>query len=204
MTKKFKVSHKVPFPVGRDSVVYYYAFEEDPGLEAGDQVELVTVVPDRVSIDEAETSRDLSFYDFGTSDVMSAMQRLLKGQGRDGVSQRQWQALKEQVWQLQDLADTCAELEKLDVDTARWWYRIDGSTGSVVLFKLDGEEKELTVGGEFDSDEDKNSFAKGLANLINLSQDIRHSLKARVLAQNLFYSVRKKAAGTDPTDVPTV
>ena len=200
MTKKYKVLHKAPFPVGQDTTICYYAFEGDPGLEVGQEVELNLIVPDRVSLDEAETPRDLSFYDLGTSDVMSAMQRLLKGQGRDGVSQRQWQALKEQVWQLQDLADTCAELEKLDVDTARWWYRIDGETGNVVLFKLDGVEQELTVGGEFSSDEDKNSFAKGIANLINLSQDIRHSLKARVLAQNLFYSVRRKASGTDSPD----
>lgn len=193
MTKAYRVASIVPFPVDRDRTVFYYSFEEDPGLQVGQKVELKPVVEGQVSLDSAQTPRDLGFYDLGTSDVMDAMQRLLKGQGRDGVSQRQWQALKEQVWQLQDLAETCAELETLEVDSARWWYRVDGATGKVVLFQLSGEERELIVDGDFSGDEERSAFAKGIANLMNLSQDIRYSLKARVLAQNLFYSVKRRA-----------
>jgi hypothetical protein len=203
MTKKYKVANKVPFPVAQDKVFYYYVFEEDPGLAVGQEVEITKVVPDMVSIDSAETPRDLGFYDLGSSDVMEAMQRLLKGQGRDGVSQRKWQALKEQVWQLQDLADTCADLEKLEVDPNHWWYRIDGRTRDIVLFSLGGSEREMILEGDFESDEEKTSFAKGISTLINLSQDIRHSLKARVIAQNLFYNVKVKAKDIDQTNGDT-
>lgn len=200
MTKKYKVSHKAPFPIGQDETIVYYSFEKDPNLSVGQEVDISKVPDDVVSIDGAETVRELGFYDLGSSDVMDAMQRLLTGQGRDGVSQRKWQALKEQVWQLQDLADTCAELETLEVDSNRWWYRIDGRTGNIVLFSLGTDERELVLGGSFGSDAEKASFAKGIANLINLSQAIRHSLKARVLAQSLFYSVKVRARDTGNTE----
>lgn len=205
MTKKYKVSRKstlpiAPFTIGQEEPIVYYSFERDPNLSVGQEVGISKVPGDVVSVDGAETMRELGFYDLGSSDVMDAMQRLLTGQGRDGVSQRRWQALKEQVWQLQDLADTCAELETLEVDSHHWWYRIDGRTGNIVLFSLGTDERELVLGGSFGSDEEKASFAKGIANLINLSQDIRHSLKARVLAQNLFYSVKVRARDTGNTE----
>lgn len=197
MTRALKVKAAVPFPIGHDQTVVYYAFEESDALEVGQTVYLSdpeAKLEKPVSIDDIGNQRELGFYDMGVHQVVEAMQELLEGQGRSGVSQRQWQLLKEQVWQLQDLAETCKDLENVEEGSDRWWYRIDGETGGVVLFQLSGEERELRVGGEFSNDEEKNVFAKRIANLINLSQEAQQCLKARSMAQTLFQSVKNRVA----------
>lgn len=192
MTKAYKVSAVAPFPVGRDSKIVYYAFEEDPGFEVGQEV-LLKPDPQEITLDAVQTQRELAFYDMGVEELISALQRLLSSTSRAGVSQRKWQLLKEQIWQLQDLSETCSELAKADASTDRWWYRIDGATGKVVLFQLAGADRELVVEGDFSSDEDRSSFAKSIANLINLAQDARCSIRAREMAQSLFQSVSARA-----------
>lgn len=205
MTRTLKVKSVVPFPVGRDEVHMYYRFEECDELEVGQVVHLAEPEPavdeSIVCIEQASSKRELDFYDLGTSETMDAMASLLSGQSRDGVSQRQWQMLKEQVWQLQDLAETCKDLENVNAGSGQWWYRIDGATGNVVLFQLSGEERELIVGGVFDNDLQKGEFAKTIATLINLSQEAHHSLKARSMAKSLFESVRKRGKDKSVEDL---
>ena len=194
MTKLYKVTAAVPFPVGQDEVHMYYRLEGSEVLRVGDTVSSDEGLPKPTSIDDVSSEREYQFYDMGVSQVMDALQGLLSGQDRSGKSQRQWQALKEQVWQLQDLAETCAELSKVDITGNRWWYRTDGETGKVVLFQLTGDERELVLEGDFGSDSEKNEFAKTFANLINLAQEAGQCLKARSIAEDLFCAIRSRVS----------
>ena len=201
MTRTLKVKAAVPFPISRDRAVMYYAFEEDQELEVGQVVHLdEPEVPepnpeeDVFCLDQIETRRDLGFYDLGVSETMNALAQLLEGGSRDGVSQRRWQMLKEQIWQLQDLQETCKDLEKVEACSDRWWYRIDGDTGKVVLFQLSGQEREIFVGGSFGANEEEERFAKRIATTINLTQEIQSCLRARSMAQDLFQIIRSREA----------